>query len=99
MTTPTTATGKRPGKAAAQLAAAPQTQPDEAQPAGAPKAEVKPAATLDLGAKPITYYYPAIVLADGTRIECSHRKYGHEAEAAAAKCGRALATQHGVKLA
>jgi hypothetical protein len=64
----------------------------------APKPEPKPTVKLDLGAKQIPYWFPAIVLADGTRIECAHTKYGHESEKAAQRCGRALAAQHGVKL-
>ena len=76
------------------LKAVPESQPKPETPKSeTPKA--KPTATIDLGARQVTYWFPAIVLADGTRVECKHSKYGHESEASAKKCARSLAAQHG----
>ena len=84
---------------AAQLSAVkPQAEGAKPEAKAAPEPEPKLTAKLDLGARKVEYWFPAIVMADGTRIACPHSRYGHESEKAAQRCGRALAAQHGVKL-
>jgi hypothetical protein len=108
--TPTDLTAARKSRASrgtAQAAkdAAPKpdgTQVPSATPPATPASEVpkpKPTATLDTGARPVTYWFPSITLASGEKVACAHTKYGHESEASAAKCGRSLASAQGVKIA
>jgi hypothetical protein len=103
------ATARRPSRASRSAAAAAKDQvvpittggrsttgENEHPPqVAAAKPPVKPAAQIDVGARQVTYWFPSIVMPDGTRMECAHKKYGHESESSARKCARSLATQNG----
>jgi hypothetical protein len=72
----------------------------KAVPSETPKPKpAKPAATVDLGAKPVTMYFPTATLASGEVVQCAHQRYGHESEASARKCIGALAVQRGHRVA
>ena len=61
------------------------------------KPQPKPLASVDLGARQVTYYFPTATLSDSTIVKCVHQKYGHESEAAAKRCITALVAQKGHK--
>jgi outer membrane biosynthesis protein TonB len=83
-----------------QPAPAPKPAPAPAPaPAPQPKPEPKPTATIDLGAKPVTYWFPVATLADGTKVACPHTKYGHESEKAATACIKSVIASKGQKAA
>lgn len=73
-------------------------EPAEPQPKADPK-PAKPEARIDLGDRPVIYYFPQATLSDGTVTQCSHSRYGHESSESAAKCIRALVAQHGHRAA
>jgi len=50
---------------------------------------------VDLGARPVTYWFPSIKLANGDTVRCEHQRYGHESQKAAEKCARSLLALHG----
>jgi hypothetical protein len=52
----------------------------------------------DLGAYQLTYHKPAVTLASGEVVKCSHH-WGHEGEKAAQACLRKLAAENGVRIA
>jgi hypothetical protein len=88
----------RRSRATRSAAQAAQPKP-QAKPAETPKPEpAKPTATIDLGAKQVTFHWPTITLPDKTVVKCSHTSWGHQTEAAARKCARQMAAEHGVKL-
>jgi hypothetical protein len=82
-----------------QLAPVPEPSETPAKPAPAkPKPEPKPLATVDLGARQVTYWFPkATVEVDGKTVElvCGHSRYGHESEAGAKRCIAQLVGQAG----
>lgn len=99
-------------KARAKLAAAPSETPAAAPgseetpkptltavPSETPKPapQPKPTAQVDLGAKPVTYWFPSAKLSDGTTVTCPHARYGHESEASAKRCISALVASKGHK--
>jgi hypothetical protein len=69
-------------------------QPEPAKPA----APAKPTATFDLGARPVVYHFPHIVV-NGETFTCPHTAYGHESEKSSMTCVRKLAAEHGAALA
>ena len=80
-----------------------KAQDTPAEPKAQPKPEpAEPYALVSATAVPVTYYKPAIKVTapDGETIEtldlCPHVKYLHETEAAAQRCGRAIAAQRGL---
>lgn len=80
-----------------KLAAVPNPETPKPAPAK-PKPAPKPLATVDLGARPVTYWFPkATVEVDGKTVElvCGHSRYGHESEAGAKRCIAQLVAQHG----
>ena len=99
---------KRPSRAS-RSAAEQQPQPEPGQPklavvpnpsetpkqATTPALKVKPSASVDLGAKPVTYWFPSAKLSDGTTVTCPHARYGHESEASAKRCIAQLVAQNG----
>jgi hypothetical protein len=70
--------------------------PDPAEtPQPKPQPPAKPLATIDLGARPVTYYFPQITLGTGEVVSCSHSRYGHETEASARRCALQLVSTRG----
>jgi hypothetical protein len=81
-----------------KLAAVPDPSETPKPAPSKPKPEPKPLATVDLGARPVTYWFPkATVEVDGKTVElvCPHARYGHESEASAKRCISQLVNQHG----
>lgn len=100
-TTPARKNTSHASRAAAKrrpLAPVPDTDPKPSEtpkPQAKTKPEPKPAATVDLGARPVTYWFPSAKLSDGTTVSCPHSRYGHESEASARRCIGQLAAQRG----
>jgi hypothetical protein len=76
---------RKPASSTARQPARPAVKPQ-------PAANAEPVA--DLGARPVTYWFPSIKLGSGEVIHCEHSRYGHESEAAAKRCVRSLLAQN-----
>lgn len=70
------------------------SEPAKPQPKADPK-PAKPEAKIDLGDRPVVFWFPSATLADGSTVRCPHVTYGHESPAAARRCIAAIVSRNG----